>query len=94
MTYENPKFKKMINWKIRAEDKGYNSTLLRLWLLERVKYEVIIKNNTYGLDLRDIEEQVEGKWAAFRIVEMSDKNYSHYFFELETDAMAFKLRWI
>lgn len=101
MTHEEPKFEKMINWPVEKPQGNFMS--LRPWLLERAQYEIVIErkltfpdlgnNNDYGPDLRDIEEQAEGRWAAVRIDELADKSYSHYFFQLERDAMAFKLRW-
>lgn len=90
MKIDNPKFKNHIYWyewpvEIR------NEISLRKKILELAPHEIVIPftHKSDYKDLGDIGELTEGKWTAF-----SDTGYIHYFFELEFDAVAFKLRWL
>ncbi len=88
---EPPELPKMINWQ---REQSYESGVqpLRQYLLDRLPYEVVLENTIFTIDLRDIEELIEKRWSAFHIPGMVMTEY--YFFELETDAVAFKLRWM
>ena len=61
-----------------------------LKILSICSFQVNLKDQIL---LKDIDTFVEGKWSSYVA---ADENYGDgpYFFELETDAMAFKLRWI
>lgn len=89
MVTESPVFKKYVNWQDRerfARTAPYN---LRLDLLKKLSYEIILPEE-HCIDLRDIDNFVQDKWSAYA----DERKYqSHYFFKLETDAVAFKLRW-
>lgn len=89
MVIESPIFKKYVNWQDRNQvyvDGIYN---LHDDLLEILPYEIVL-SQTNRIDLRDIDNFVQDKWSAYA----SAQNQSHYFFKLETDAVAFKLRWL
>ena len=61
------------------------------WILTLCPFRVILPDFPDILFI-DIEDFVEGKWSSHIL---NDKiSRSPYFFELESDAMAFKLRWI
>ena len=80
---EHSDLDKMVLWyNIRSS----NADELRNWLLESLPYEIVITYNT--VDLRDVNELVEGKWSAYMAL-----CEFHYFFEFKTDAVAFKLRF-
>lgn len=88
---KSPNFGKMINWQ---KNPYYSTEPLRKWLLRRLPIEIIVSSDLigHGPELRDIGALLEGEWSALR-TNNGDGNL-HYFFELESDAMAFKLKWI
>ncbi len=84
----NPVFRGYVKW-YGEEDSPQNSESdIREWLLERLPFEVVEPFSV--ADLRDIGNSVEGKWSSYA---SRWDNGSYYFFETETDAMAFKLTW-
>ncbi len=85
---EDPDFGNYLNWQDRGLDEQINEPL-RDWLLERLPYELTNPSTKNFIDLRDIGELAEGQWSAY-----AGRNDAHYFFELESDAMAFKLKWM
>ena len=78
-----PIFKKYVNWQDTPDI--YN---LRSELLEMLPYEIVLPETNH-IDLRDIDKFVQDKWSAYATAQ----NQSHYFFKLQEDAVAFKLRW-
>jgi len=89
MVIKSPVFKKYLNWQDREKfsmDGAYN---LRLALLVELPYEIILPTE-HCIDLRKIDDFVQDTWSAFADERRRD---SHYFFKLEADAVAFKLRW-
>ena len=87
-----PNFKRYVNWQdrerfARSPNDPFN---LRDSLLEKLPHEIILQTE-HCIDLRTIDDFVQDKWSAFAD---ERKLQSHYFFKLETDAVAFKLRWI
>lgn len=92
MVTGSPVFKKYVNWQdrerfARLPNDGFN---LRNSLLEKLPHEVILPTE-HCIDLRDIDKFVQDKWSAYAD---ERKFQSHYFFKLEADAVAFKLRWL
>jgi len=82
-----PNFKRYVNWQ---KFPGNNPYDLRTKLLETLPYEVILLLSD-NIDLRDIDAFVQDKWSAYA----NERDFqSHYFFKLEEDAVAFKLRWL
>ena len=61
---------------------------VRNWLLERLPYELSMYDSFIAS--RDIGEHIEGSWSSFYSV---IDHHTHYFFQFETDAMIFKLKW-
>ncbi len=90
MVTESPVFKKYVNWQDREKFSRQGPHLLRLELLVELPYEIILLTE-HRIDLRDIDEFVQDEWSAYAH-ERAFK--SHYFFKLEADAVAFKLRWL
>ena len=88
MVTESPVFKKYVNWQDREKFSSDNTYSLRPQLLAVLPYEIILPTEHY-IDLRDIDEFVQDKWSAY-----ASAAASHYFFKLEADAVAFKLRWL
>ena len=84
-----PVFRGYITWYGEEDSPKNIESQVRKWLLERLP----VKVSTLGSvgDLRDIGHSVEGNWSSFTS-KWDGKSY--YFFETETDAMAFKLRWM
>lgn len=65
--------------------KGYAS-----WIIIRCPYEVDLDGNDSILR-KDVDDLVEGKWSSYYVGQFCiDVAY----FELETDAMAFKLKFL
>ncbi len=62
------------------------------WIAEICPYKVTLEDNSSNILFNDIENFVEGKWSSHIL--SKDISCGPYFFELETDAMAFKLRWL
>lgn len=89
MVIESPIFKKYVNWQDREKFSWNGACQLRLELLIELPYEVVMPETNH-IDLRDIDNFVQDKWSAYA----SAQNKSYYFFKLEADAVAFKLRWI
>ncbi len=89
MVAESPVFKKYVNWQDRTKFSSDNIYSLRPQLLAVLPYEIILPTEHY-IDLRDIDEFVQDKWSAYASI----RGAGHYFFKLEEDAVAFKLRWI
>ena len=89
---EPPVFERMINWQRERRDFGHGEIDLEAWLLERLPYKVTLNNEDELIDLRDVDVFVQGKWSAYAAIDGTGD--SHYFFEFETDALAFKLRWV
>lgn len=90
MVTESPVFKKYVNWQDREKFARTAPYSLRLELLEKLPYEIVLPLEDH-IDLRDIDNFVRDKWTAYA----DERKYeSHYFFKLEADAVAFKLRWI
>ena len=87
MVIESPVFKKYVNWQKFPRNNPYD---LRSKLLETLSYEIVLPSEQH-IDLRDIDNFVQDEWSAYT-QERAFK--SHYFFKLEADAVAFKLRWI
>lgn len=89
MVTESPVFKKYVNWQDKTKFSSDNTYTLRPQLLAVLPYEIILPTE-HHIDLRDIDEFVQDEWSAYAII----RGGGHYFFKLETDAVAFKLRWI
>ncbi len=94
MGIKRPLFKGYVRWYHTGEENGVvyppnGEYHIREWLLNQLPFEIAIRYGVSGLT--NIGNSVEGKWSAY--VSSSDFK-THYFFESETDAMAFKLRWI
>lgn len=89
MVIESPVFKKYVNWQDRTKFSGAGIYNLRSELLEILPYEIVLPETNH-IDLRDIDDFVQDEWSAYA----SALNKSHYFFKLEEDAVAFKLRWL
>lgn len=87
---DGPVFRGYVKW--NDEDGPNGSPIYKLddWLLERLPHRIIVPNNV-SLDLRDVGDSVLEKWSAYHNIE---DGRGYYFFETETDAMAFKLRWV
>lgn len=85
-----PKFKKYVNWQDRTKFSVAGTYNIRSELLEILPYEIVL-STTNDIDLRDIDSFVRDKWSAYAD---ERKFQSHYFFKLEGDAVAFKLRWL
>jgi len=97
MVIESPVFKKYVNWQLpdglwqhKTKFYGGNTHDLRSKLLVELPYEIILSSEEL-IDLRDIDAFVQDEWSAYT-QERAFK--SHYFFKLEADAVAFKLRWL
>lgn len=54
-------------------------------------YKIEVTKNDDCFSFNDIEEFVNGKWSSY--ISSLTTPCGPYFFELESDAMAFKLRW-
>lgn len=91
-----PVFKNFLYWYSSPNDKTGNKLPqpssafnIRKWLLEKgLTFEII--TDGLGPDSRDVGELTHGLWSAFQ----EDATRAYYFFELEEDAVAFKLRWL
>ncbi len=82
-----PIFERYVNWQRFPRRNSYD---LRTKLLETLPYEIVLSELDI-IDLRDIDAFVQDKWSAYA----NERDFqSHYFFKLETDAAAFKLRWL
>ena len=60
------------------------------WIITLCPFKVVLSELPNILFI-DIENLVEGKWSCHILDHEISR--SPYFFELESDAMAFKLRW-
>ena len=89
------KFRGYVKWYGESDSPTNTEPHIRPWLLKRLPFEVIVDEGK-DIDLRDVGESVEGKWSAYSGWDHRNGTYccGHYFFELETDVMAFKLRWM
>ncbi len=85
---KSPKFKGYVRWYDEEDSPQNSESAIREWVLERLPFEVIEPFSV--ADLRDIGNSIEGKWSSYA---SRWDGGSHYFFETETDAMAFKLTW-
>ena len=79
-----------ISWKNEDRSVHANKKTLRQWLLNRFPFEVVTEN--FAAEHQEVGEFVEGKWSVYFVWNISSDE-THYFFELASDAMAFKLRW-
>ena len=77
-----------INWN-DGRLKNNSEYYVRKYLQDLFDYEVIISNCV--MDLAEIDKGTQGYWTAYKS-ETLDLDY-HYFFQLEEDAVAFKLKW-
>lgn len=88
MVVKIPVFKKYVEWQDRTKFSSDNTYTLRPQLLAELPYEIVL-SKIDSIDLRDIDEFVQDKWSAYASI----RGNGHYFFKLEADAVAFKLRW-
>lgn len=88
---ERPVFRGYVKWYGETDSSKNHEHGIRVWMLERFDYEVVVPDSTF-LDLRDVGGSVVGDWSAYssRVCD----GQGHYFFDLGSDAMAFKLRWL
>ena len=63
-----------------------------IWILTACPFMVNLESSGSNILFNDIENLVEGKWSSH--ISNKDISRSPYFFELESDAMAFKLKWL
>lgn len=88
MGMKSPIFRGYVQWYGEEDSPPNSESSIRKWLLEQFPFEVSTPFSAG--DLRDIGDSVEGKWSVYA---SRWDGGSHYFFETEIDAMAFKLRW-
>jgi len=82
-----PTFKRYVNWQKFPKNNPYD---LRTKLLETLPYEIVLPSLQH-IDLRDIDAFIQDEWSAYA----NERHFeAHYFFKLEADAVAFKLRWL
>lgn len=60
------------------------------WIILQCPYEVDLSSNNYIL-MKDVDDLVEGKWSSYYD---SSRCVKTAYFELESDAMAFKLTFL
>lgn len=58
------------------------------WIMQQCPHIVSIKQSS--MLIKDVDDVVEGKWSSYY---EGDYCRRTAFFELESDAMAFKLKW-
>ena len=74
---------------------GNSEYFIRKYLEHWFEYEVVIKGKTIGLD--DVDRDTKGYWSAYGdniYGGNADEASAYYFFQLEEDAVAFKLKWL
>lgn len=89
---EPPVFKNYVAW-YGEEDSPQNDEIhIRRWLMEKFPYEITVEDGS-SVDLRDIGDNTLGPWSAYG-GRWGLQHMDYYFFELEIDAMAFKLKFL
>ena len=84
--------KGFVSWEDEKDSPPRREENIRNWLLSRLPFEVtILKANATEHEIEEFIECMEGSWSAYNIG-MSYE--AHFFFELDSDAVAFKLRWL
>ena len=86
---ESSVFKNYIKWYGKDDSPINNVQSIKIWALKTMSYEVVLMDDT-GVALGDIGELTLGSWTAYA----DEVGIGHYFFELEVDVMAFKLRFL
>lgn len=93
-----PIFKNFVYWYESPGDTSgndlphNNEPSIREWLFEQgLQYEVVVEGGSGG-DTRDIGENTIGRWSSY--ASRGVNSDGHYFFEEETDVMAFKLKFL
>lgn len=62
------------------------------WISRICPYEVNIKNRI--ISFSEIDNLIEGRWSSYIVASNNNFSISPHYFELESDALAFKLRWV
>lgn len=99
---EYPVFKNFLCWYESPNNpipndelpKNTSDFFLREWILGHgLQYEIVTERSL-NADSRDIGEITLGRWSSYADRGISVLTNAHFFFELEVDAMAFKLKFL